>query len=157
MYFVIPNTNPLTSNGEIDEYNVVTQTSRTLVPNISGTPWDIAVSGSNLLVTLRDGNAIGEYDATTGRTVNATLVTGLNWPYGITVTPGDGTTFCTPPPSNMVAWYSFDQNLPSDAQYDLANGNDATIHGTQSVGRAKYQMRCTSMEPVTRMHRTSHG
>jgi len=38
---------------------------------------------------------------------------------------------CVTPPSNMVAWYSFDQT--GGFQYDLANGNTATAYGTTSV------------------------
>lgn len=38
---------------------------------------------------------------------------------------------CVPPPSNMVAWYPFDQT--GSAQNDLAQGNTATAHGTTSI------------------------
>jgi hypothetical protein len=135
VYVVIPQSPGHHNVGEIDEYDATTGSpvQVPLVSNISGGPWDIAVSGSNLLVTLKDGNAVGEYDASTGATVNASLITGLDNPLGIAVTPGDGSRFCTPPPSKMVAWYSFDQNLPGGVQYDLAKGNDATTHWTQSV------------------------
>ena len=147
VYFVIPNTNPLTTDGEIDDYDVLAQTWRRLVPNISGTPWGLALSGSNwggssnLFVTLRDGNAVGEY-TTYGTTVNAALINnGLDYPLGIAVVPGDGTRYCTPPPSGMAAWYSFDQDLGQNqlthAQYDLANGNDAIAHLTQPVTPGK--------------------
>jgi len=44
----------------------------------------IAVSGSNLFVTNFLGNTIGEY-TTSGATVNASLITGLNDPAGIVV------------------------------------------------------------------------
>jgi len=66
---------------------------------------------------------------------NPSLVTGLRYPDGIAVTPGDGTAFCTPPPSNMVAWYPFDNDpLTSlDSEYDLAQGNDASTYWMQSV------------------------
>ena len=109
-----------------------------LVANISGTPFDIALSQEEeLLVTLNTGNAIGAYDAVTGLTVNARLITGLNRPRASRV-PG-GTRFCTPPPSNMVAWYSFDQDLPGGQEYDLAKGNDATRHDANHVLRGSIQ------------------
>jgi Concanavalin A-like lectin/glucanases superfamily len=134
VYVVIPYSNSYSSTGEIDEYDATTG-SPVHVPlraNISGIPWDLAVSGSNLLVTLGGSNAIGEYNVSTG-TWNPSLVTGLYLPTGIAVPPGGGTTFCSPPPSNMVAWYSFDQNLIGGTQYDLAKGNDATTYGPQSI------------------------
>ena len=120
------------NHGQIYQYDTLTGRLTLLVANIPG-PFDIAVSGSNLLVT--QNFTIGEYDATTGATVNANLVTGLQSPSGIAVTPGDGTAFCTPPPSNMVAWYSFDQYLPPwlGVQYDLAKGNDAMTYGPQRM------------------------
>ncbi len=119
VYVVIPNF------GEIDEYDtfVGLPVHVPLVANISGQPLDIALSGSNLLVTRFSAGAIGEYDTSTG-VWNPSLVSGLSSPIGIAVTPGDGTTFCTPPPSNMVAWYSFDQDAHV-GEYDLAKGNDA--------------------------------
>ena len=80
----------------------------------------------NLLVTLPGNSSIGEYNLSTGAWNPSLVTSGLYLPTGIAVTPGDGTTFCTPPPSNMVAWYSFDQNLPGGPQYDLAKGNDAS-------------------------------
>jgi len=135
VYVVLPNNN-LPNTGEIDKYDAATgaPVQVPLVSGISGAPYAIAVHGSNLLVTLRDDNAIAEYDATNGSQIYFPPVTGLQFPTGIAVTPGDGTTFCTPPPSNLAAWYSFDQNLPSGAQYDLAKGNDATAYPAPPLG-----------------------
>jgi hypothetical protein len=121
--------------GDILEYTTAGVPVGTLVSGISGTPWDIAVSGPNLLVLLNTGNAIAEYNATTGATVNASLVTGLDSPLGIAVGPG----VCVTPPSNMVAWYPFDLypywiSLSGPlAEGDLANGNTATAYGATSI------------------------
>ncbi len=50
-------------------------------------------------------------------------------------THGPGTVFeimaCITPPSNMIAWYSFDQT--GSVQNDLAKGNTATAHRTSSI------------------------
>jgi 6-phosphogluconolactonase (cycloisomerase 2 family) len=51
-------------------------------------PISVAVSGSHLYVTSKgSGGAgtIGDYDATTGAVVNAALVSGLQYPYGLAV------------------------------------------------------------------------
>jgi hypothetical protein len=49
-------------------------------------PGGIAISGSDLFVTNRSGNTIGEY-TTSGATVNAALITGLQGPEGIVIAP----------------------------------------------------------------------
>ena len=51
-------------------------------------PVDIAVSGGNLFVTDSVTGTIGEYNATTGATVDADLVSGLDGPGGIAVFGG---------------------------------------------------------------------
>ena len=56
-----------------------------LVSGLNGEPENIAVSGSNLFVTNDAAGTIGEYNATTGATVNASLVSGLSNPVGIAV------------------------------------------------------------------------
>src|SRR5947199_129198 len=45
--------------------------------------------GQIIYETNSSGNTIGEYDATTGATVNASLVSGLNKPQGIVVSGGN--------------------------------------------------------------------
>ena len=52
-------------------------------------PIDIAVSGGNLFVTDSVTGTIGEYNATTGATVDADLVSGLDGPGGIAVFGGN--------------------------------------------------------------------
>jgi hypothetical protein len=47
-------------------------------------PVGIAVDGSDLFVTNGFGNTIGEY-TTSGATVNASLISGLNAPTGIAI------------------------------------------------------------------------
>src|SRR5689334_15434733 len=42
-----------------------------------------------IYVTINNGAAIGEYDATTGATINAALVSGVYHPLGITVSGGN--------------------------------------------------------------------
>ncbi len=41
------------------------------------------MSGNNLFVTNFFSNTIGEYNATTGATINANFITGLNGPIGL--------------------------------------------------------------------------
>src|SRR5205823_2530636 len=53
------------------------------------TPFGIAVSGGNLWVTSNSGGTIGEYNATTGATINASLVSGLSGPQLIAVSAGN--------------------------------------------------------------------
>ena|ERR1017187_6403063 len=48
----------------------------------------IAVSGSDLFVSNLNNNTIGEY-TTSGATVNASLISGLNHPHGIAVDGSD--------------------------------------------------------------------
>jgi hypothetical protein len=48
-------------------------------------PNGIALSGGNLFVANFAGNAIGEYNATTGATINSSFISGLNGPTGIVV------------------------------------------------------------------------
>jgi hypothetical protein len=52
-------------------------------------PTGITVFGGNLLVANGSGSTIGEYNATTGATINASLVSGLHYPEGIAVFQGD--------------------------------------------------------------------
>src|SRR5258708_4069479 len=47
--------------------------------------WALPAAGANLFVANFNGNTIGEYNATTGATVNAALVSGLTTPTGIAV------------------------------------------------------------------------
>jgi streptogramin lyase len=64
-------------------------------------PYGITVSpdGADLFVANFSSNSIGEYDALTGATINAALVTGLNQPTGLAISgshlyianSGDGT------------------------------------------------------------------
>jgi hypothetical protein len=54
-------------------------------------PEGIAVFQGNLFVANINGNKIGEYDATTGATINSALVSGLNGPIGIAVLPEPST------------------------------------------------------------------
>ena len=48
----------------------------------------LVVSGGNLWVCNYFAGTIGKYDATTGATINASLVSGLNNPVGIAVSGG---------------------------------------------------------------------
>jgi hypothetical protein len=48
-------------------------------------PTGVAVSGNNLFVTNDLSGIVGEYDATTGAPINATLISGLFAPTGIIV------------------------------------------------------------------------
>jgi hypothetical protein len=43
------------------------------------------VSGNNLFVADRNTGTVGEYNATTGATINANFITGLSTPLGIAV------------------------------------------------------------------------
>jgi hypothetical protein len=56
----------------------------------------IAVSGSDLFVTVDLGNTIGEY-TTDGDTVNPALISGLSFPVGIAIVPT-----VTPEPSSFL-------------------------------------------------------
>ena len=47
------------------------------------------MSGANLWVTNYNRGTIGEYNATTGAVINASLVSGLNDPSGIAVSGGN--------------------------------------------------------------------
>ena len=123
--------------GAILDYWATGLQRASLVANIPGQPSDIAVSGSNLFVTRWSGHAVGKYDISTG-VWNPSLVTGVIDPGGIAVTPGDGTAFCTPPPSNMVAWYPFDNDgYLHHGEYDLAQGNDAYYYWTTRWAEGK--------------------
>ena len=122
-----------TNQGEIDEYDATTGAEGWRVSGIEGSPFNIAVSVEQnmadpvLLVTLNSSNEVAEYDALTGAVINSPLITaGLNYPIAIAVGGS-----CVPPPSNMVAWYPFDQT--SEVQYDLINGNTAGAYGTSSI------------------------
>lgn len=53
-------------------------------------PADLTVFGGNLYVAY-DGDRIGEFDATTGAPVNATLISGLDLPSGVVVVPEPST------------------------------------------------------------------
>ncbi|HEX4085535.1 MAG TPA: PEP-CTERM sorting domain-containing protein, partial [Chthoniobacteraceae bacterium] len=47
-------------------------------------PTELAVSGNDLFVESKEGGTVGEY-TTSGATVNASLITGLDAPQGIAV------------------------------------------------------------------------
>jgi hypothetical protein len=54
-----------------------------------GEPYGLAISGNDLFVSKPYYcNTVGKYDATTGATVNAAFLTGLNIPYGLAVYDG---------------------------------------------------------------------
>jgi hypothetical protein len=63
----------------------------------------MAVSGSDLFVVDNLGNAIGEY-TTSGATVNAALISGLNFPIGIALSGSD--LFVTNASSGTVGEYT---------------------------------------------------
>jgi MYXO-CTERM domain-containing protein len=84
-------------SGSIGEYTIDGATvNATLVTGLNR-PRGVAMSGGNLFVanggTSTNGvydpgsGSIGEYDAATGATINAALITGLNTPLGIAVVP----------------------------------------------------------------------
>ena len=69
------------TSGSIGEYTTSGATvNATLVGSLFA-PQELAISGSDLFVTLFFGNSIGEY-TTSGATVNASLISGLSWPQG---------------------------------------------------------------------------
>ena len=52
--------------------------------------WAMPGTVRGQIYETNDGpNTIGEYDATTGATVNSSLISGLNRPYGIAVSGGN--------------------------------------------------------------------
>jgi hypothetical protein len=53
----------------------------------------------------RDGNKVGEYDATTGAAVNSSFITGLNVPLGIAL-DGNNHLFVTNAGNNTVGEYN---------------------------------------------------
>jgi DNA-binding beta-propeller fold protein YncE len=54
-------------------------------------PLDLAVFDGHLYVVNNGTNSIGEYNAATGATINAALITGLSDPQGIAVVPEPAT------------------------------------------------------------------
>ncbi|HZL66088.1 MAG TPA: hypothetical protein VFC29_02035, partial [Candidatus Limnocylindrales bacterium] len=93
VYVVIPQTFSNFNVGEIDAYDTTTGIGAPLIKNMSGVPWDIAVSASNLFVTLSTANAVGEYNFNTG-VYNPSFISGsgsnadLNYPRGIALGVG---------------------------------------------------------------------
>jgi hypothetical protein len=85
-------------------------------------PIAIAVSDGNLYVLGQNPGVIGEYNATTGATINASLVTGLDHPGGMAVSGGD--IFVT---TGAVAG-----GIGSVAEYDATTG--ATINASLITG-----------------------
>ena len=80
----------IATNSSISSYNFLTKTfeqvngSNFSITGFTGSITGIALSGSNLYVATSDGK-IGEYDATTGATISASLVTGVTGIKDITV------------------------------------------------------------------------
>jgi hypothetical protein len=56
-----------------------------MIPLPGESDYGMAVAGGYLFVTKGGSGTIGKYDATTGAVVNASLVSGLNGPFGIAV------------------------------------------------------------------------
>jgi VPDSG-CTERM motif len=80
--------------------NVVSEYSATTGFTISAnfisvpSPLGLALSGGNLYVgsfgtTQASNDSIGEYNATTGATINSALITGLNEPFGFALSGGN--------------------------------------------------------------------
>jgi hypothetical protein len=81
-------------DGTIGEYNtsggVVNASLFTTGGTYYGEPYGLAVCGGDIFVTKPYySNTIGEYDATSGATVNADLVSGLDYPFGIAAYGGN--------------------------------------------------------------------
>ena len=55
------------------------------------TPYGLAISGNNLCVVNFSGNSVGEYNALTGATINAALITGPNHVAYFAIVPEPGT------------------------------------------------------------------
>jgi concanavalin A-like lectin/glucanase superfamily protein len=94
---------------------------------ISGYPYTLATSGG--LVYVTHAGTVGEHYAATGALFNPNVLdTPLIVIGGITI----GAPSCVPPPTKLVAWYSFDQGGAS--QKDLSAGlNTATTRNTTSI------------------------
>ena len=75
--------------------------------------WALPAAGANLFVTNFNGNTIGEYNATTGAPVNASLVSGLSNPQGIAVSGGN--LWVTNPSSGTIGEYNATTGAPVNA------------------------------------------
>jgi len=77
------------NTGHIAEYdqNIGGSLNGTLVSGLAGAPTGIAVAGNNLYVTNTSNFTIGEYNATTGATMNTSFITtaGSQAPHGLLV------------------------------------------------------------------------
>jgi hypothetical protein len=123
--------------GAIGKYNATTGATinDALVSGLSPYPQGIAVSGGNLFVTITGtrtngiynpgSGSIGVYNATTGATVNAALVTGLDGPLDIAVFGG-----------NLLV---LNNGSGSIGEYNATTGatvNAALVTGLNSLGFA---------------------
>jgi hypothetical protein len=88
------------STGTIGEFTTLGVTVNASLISVAPGPADIAVSGSNLFVSnigtydgttyVPNSGTIGEYTIS-GAVVNASLITGVNYPYGIAIVPEPST------------------------------------------------------------------
>lgn len=92
------------NGGSINEYNLdgTPVGSGVLVSGLNH-PSDIALSGSDLFVTLQSTGVVGEY-TTSGATVNASFLSGLSGPTGIAVSGSN--LFITNPGAGTIGEYT---------------------------------------------------
>jgi len=147
VYVVIPSES--NGSGEVDAYDHLTGIGGALIQNISGVPWDIACSGSDLLITLNYIDAVGDYNLI-NQMYNASFITGsntgLNFPTGITVGPWvydrDDVAYAYRPYGGLVG--------------DASGRATARFLGTTSQGGAKNAGTVFAMAPNGKL-RTLHS
>ncbi len=144
-----------TGAGVIKEFDAVTGASvnDSLVSGLTSRPLTIAVSGGNLYVMnegtfnangyVAGSGTIGEYNATTGATVNAALLSGLALPGGFAVS--GGTLFVTSTLNNTIGEYNaatgatvnsaFVSGLVGPGAVTAAGGNLFVSEGFQGNAR----------------------
>jgi hypothetical protein len=98
-------------------------------------PSGTVISGSNLLVTLQNGNVVGAYNAVTGATVNTNFITGLDHPANIAIS--GSSLFIDNQWGNAVGEYNAVTGAVINASFitgaSLCNGIAISTSGTMYV------------------------
>ena len=109
------NNGGLTGAGSIEEFDALGDQIGTFSVTGLSNPEGITFSNGNLYVTDEGSTTVGEYNATTGAAINASLITGINNPYGISTLANGNLVIASESPQGPVYEYDPNGNLLSSS------------------------------------------
>ena len=86
LYVALVENPSIPNSGTVGKYDTTTGAGGAFIIGL-GSPRGLALSLNDLYVAEVNSNTVGEYDATTGTTINGSFITGLSEPVALTVAP----------------------------------------------------------------------